>query len=289
MAAGAAGTLTGTAGTTNTFLCQSAGSATVTVTAAISGGGASCPNDGSLSTTVTCDSLADATVADVATPSEASVGTADAAEAATTAPEAAPEAGPSIPYASTSETGPAVEAGPLAPCTSAGQANCVPCSGNNSGICTPTEAIFVQRDIDEGFANVDGGDNLSNGCYSCLYNAACLDSDALGVTGHECADALDVGTAAECLATLSCINGSNCASAQVVTCYCGTASPTTTCYGTASQANGSCASEIAAGNGFAVADGVDNLTDLTNKTYASGKADQIYQCAHSNSCTMCTQ
>jgi len=53
---GSAGSLAGATGTSNTFDCTAAGVATVTVTATISGGGASCPVTGSLSATVQCDS-----------------------------------------------------------------------------------------------------------------------------------------------------------------------------------------------------------------------------------------
>jgi hypothetical protein len=53
---GSVGTLSATTGTSNTFTCTAVGSAMVTVTAAISDGGASCANTGSQTVTVTCDS-----------------------------------------------------------------------------------------------------------------------------------------------------------------------------------------------------------------------------------------
>jgi hypothetical protein len=55
VAAGNAGSLAATTGRSNTFNCTSVGTATVTVTAAISSGGASCPGIGSLAATLQCD------------------------------------------------------------------------------------------------------------------------------------------------------------------------------------------------------------------------------------------
>jgi hypothetical protein len=54
VASGGFGSLAATTGTSNTFTCAGAGSETVTVTAAISGGGASCPGTGALVATLTC-------------------------------------------------------------------------------------------------------------------------------------------------------------------------------------------------------------------------------------------
>jgi hypothetical protein len=280
-ATGGAGSLTGTTGTTNTFACTAPGTETVTVTAAISGGGASCPDTGSLSVSVTCDGTADASAAVEASAPEAS----------------APDTGTTVLEASAPETG-APDTGTtaaLAPCTTAGQANCVSCEGNatgtgsNGGLCTPTEAAFVQRDITSGIAT-SAGPAPTTGCYSCLYQAGCIDDTAFGDTNHECGDTLSVGTSAECLSTLSCILGSNCASSAVNACFCGTAALAGACSAAAPNAtpNGACDSQIAAGNGFAVDDGTDNIDNLTNSSFASGKADQIFQCALSNTCTMCT-
>jgi hypothetical protein len=53
-ATGTAGSLTSTTGTSNTFTCASAGTVSVTVTAAISEGGASCAAIGSLTATLVC-------------------------------------------------------------------------------------------------------------------------------------------------------------------------------------------------------------------------------------------
>jgi|HubBroStandDraft_6_1064221.scaffolds.fasta_scaffold61138_3 hypothetical protein len=54
-ATGSAGSLQATTGMSNTFTCTSAGTATVTVVAAIASGGASCAGIGSLAVTLTCD------------------------------------------------------------------------------------------------------------------------------------------------------------------------------------------------------------------------------------------
>ncbi len=279
-ATGGAGSLTGTTGTTNTFECTVPGNETVTVTAAISNGGGSCPNIGSLSVAVKCDGSADASAPETGTTAEAS-----APETGTTAEASAPETG------TTSA---------LAPCTTAGQANCVKCEGNetgtgaNGGLCTPTEASFVQKDITGGLATV-AGDDPANGCYSCLFNAGCIDDTAFGDVNHECGDPLTAGTASECLATESCFISTSCAwggslaSSAVGTCYCGTAPSSGSCNNSAPTggANGACDTQIATGNGFAVDDGHNNLVNLTNPALASGKADQIFQCALSNSCDMC--
>jgi hypothetical protein len=179
----------------------------------------------------------------------------------------------------------------LVPCTTTGQGNCVKCQGSetgvgaNGGICTPTEAMFVQQDIDKGIATTAGNDP-AGGCYTCLVEKSCLD-DTFGDTGNECGDPVTTGTSAECLATLSCILASKCAAAAVGICYCGTAPTSTTCNATPSAENGPCAAQIAAGNGFPQDDGQDNIENLTTTTGASGLADQIFQCGLSNNCSVC--
>ena len=54
-AAGSAGTLAASTGPSNAFNCTSAGSSTVTVTASIADGGASCNDGGSLAVVVDCN------------------------------------------------------------------------------------------------------------------------------------------------------------------------------------------------------------------------------------------
>jgi hypothetical protein len=241
------------------------------------------PADSSVSDVQTADG-----VADVAP----ETGTHDAGPDGTT-----PDAGG---HDAAAEAGHDSGGGALVPCETTGQTNCVKCEGNetgtgaNGGLCTPTEAIFVQKDIAAGIATV-AGDDPADGCYPCLFNAGCIDDTAFGDHNHECGDTLTGGTAAECLATASCFLTTTCAwggslaSSAVDTCYCGTAPSSGSCNNSAPSggANGACDTQIATGNGLAVDDGHNNLVNLTNPALASGKSDQIFQCAISNSCDMC--
>jgi hypothetical protein len=177
--------------------------------------------------------------------------------------------------------------GPIAPCTTAGQTGCVQCQGNASGVCSPTEALFVAHDVAIGKATAAGPDP-TGACYTCLFNGGCLDDTVLGDTGHECGD-LAAGVQANCTSTISCIIGSKCAAASVSTCYCGTAGVATACQGNPAPGpiNGACDTQIATGLGFPLTDGTDNTKHLTDTTLAAGMADQIFQCALSNSCSAC--
>jgi hypothetical protein len=277
-ATGSTGSLTGTSGTSTTFNCTAAGTETITVTAAISDGGASCATIGSLSIDVVCDALLDASAPD------------------TGVDTGAPDTG--APDTGAPDTG--VDAGPLVACTTAGQTNCVKCqgnetgAGNSGGLCTPTEVAFVNKDIAAGIATAPGDDPAA-GCYSCLSAAGCLDDTAFADTNKECGDLTGATNQSNCQATLACILSNACvwggthASSHVSTCYCGTAPPSGSCASAAPNgaANGVCDTQIASGNGFAVNDGSNNLSHLTDSTLASGKADQIFQCALSNSCDQC--
>ncbi len=204
--------------------------------------------------------------------------------------------------------------GPLVPCTAAGQLNCVKCQGSTGGICTATEALVVQHDIDKNGVAA-AGNSPSTSCYACLQGAGCLDDmPSIGDVNHECGDSVivhggTVGTLAqECLNVVSCIFGSdnpatdplasastdvgystgNCSSTVTATCYCGTAAVAGNCGGTASAANGVCSGAIAAGSGFPVADGTDNLGHFApDSTYASGMATQVFKCAVNSSCSTC--
>jgi hypothetical protein len=180
----------------------------------------------------------------------------------------------------------------LSPCTQAtGTTGCVECSGNASGLCTPTEAAFVAHDIAKGLATAPGPDP-ANSCYSCLWNSGCVDDSVFGDTGQECEDPLATfGMAADCESVISCILGSSCASRRISSCYCGTAAPTGACQGNPAPGpiDGACTAVIAAGLGFAVTDGTDSLRNLNDTTRAAGRADQIFQCAISNQCTACLQ
>ena len=161
VATGSAGSLAGSAGTSNVFSCTSPGSESVTVTAAISNGGASCPGTGSLTVAIECDATSDAgadtgtgTGGQDAGPDTSTVdagvdtgtGTVDAGPDTSTADTGAAETG----------TGPAETGGPLVPCTTAGQTGCVGCFGSDGNVCSSTEALFVALDIASGAVKTAG-------------------------------------------------------------------------------------------------------------------------------------
>jgi hypothetical protein len=151
-----------------------------------------------------------------------------------------------------------------------------PCAQFNNGQgCTQTEQLFVNHDP-------------TNNCYTCLINGGCLDDLVFGDSNHECED-LPSGQQAACFATLQCILGSGCASPAVSNCYCGTAPVAGTCQGNPAPGpiDGVCATQIAGGLGFPVSDGTDVTKHLTDTILPSGIADQIFQCAASNSCASC--
>jgi hypothetical protein len=186
----------------------------------------------------------------------------------------------------------------LVPCTTAGQTNCVSCDGwatmvgANGGICTPTEAILVQHDIDRGYVTAPGPELQSGNpvpCYECLFGAGCLDDSIYGDTGYECSDVPAGGTttSAQCLTTLGCLMSTGCAAISVNACYCGTVS-SMSCNANTVTTDGACAAPIAAGLGFPVSDGADNIAHLTDQSFASGLADQIFLCALMHSCTACS-
>jgi hypothetical protein len=177
--------------------------------------------------------------------------------------------------------------GPILPCTTAGQAGCVQCQGNASGVCSPTEASLVAKDVATGKATAAGPDPAGS-CYTCLLNGGCLDDTTFGDTGHECGD-LPAALQANCASTLSCILSTKCAAASVSICYCGTAGVATACQGNPAPGpiNGACDMQISTGLGFPLTDGTDNTKHLTDTTLAAGMADQIFQCALSNACSAC--
>jgi hypothetical protein len=158
------------------------------------------------------------------------------------------------------------------------EAGVSPCAQFNNGQgCTATEQLFVNHDP-------------SGLCYSCLVNGGCLDDLIYGDSKHECED-LAASAQDACFATIKCILGSGCASPAVSSCYCGTAGVSTDCQGSPAPGpiNGMCASQIASGLGFPVTDGTDNTKHLTDTVLPAGVADQIFQCAASNTCASCLQ
>jgi hypothetical protein len=197
--------------------------------------------------------------------------------------------------------------GDIHPCTTAAMAaapaanSCVTCQYNSSGICSPTEAQFVQLDIINNVAKGPGPDNAEGSCYACLGESSCLDDTVFDDTGNECEDTIgftSAGTSAQCEAVISCIlassrGGSDCASpglGGVYGCYCGgdatctagsLASPVT------SGVNGACDTEIATALGYPLGDGRDVADTFYDGTRAGGRADSIFNCAAASFCNSC--
>jgi hypothetical protein len=303
-ATGGVGSLAATTGTSNTFTCTAAGTETITVTATISNGGASCPVIGSVPVTLSCDLTADASVPEASAP-EAS------------APEAsAPEA--SAPEASAPETGVAEGGGtgPLTPCTAVGQTNCARASGNTSGLATEEEAYFIQKDITAGRVSAAGPISLADptsSCYSCLVNAAAINATARHVTGVECGDlaanftngsSATVSGPATCIAAIQCLSGSTGAGCTAGSagvgndtfCYCGaggygtgaSAGPSVCGTTNALHVNGNClATELAGFNSTVTG---TNLSNFAQSSQPSGMANQFVESAIPGNCSaMCLQ
>ena len=129
----------------------------------------------------------------------------------------------------------------LTACTTAGQTECVACPNEPNGVCTQTEAMFVQLDIKANLvgattldagglsadaaaaaANTDGGlsdystklPSKSGNCLSCLVAATCIDNPSRDVKNRECDDFTSDFTAGNgakgtqasaCLAVLGCM------------------------------------------------------------------------------------
>jgi hypothetical protein len=184
---------------------------------------------------------------------------------------------------------PVVDAGPPdvgppppTPCTTPGQTGCVACSGNAGGACSQTEALVIQHDINAGHA-------ATTPCYACLLSAGCIDDTTFGDKGNECDDLSGTfgGGAATssslCLSTVSCIFGSSCAASAVSTCYCGSFAGSA-CL-SAPTVDGACDQSEVTGLGLTSAQ--DILKNFTNTTLPSGMANQLFQCALSNTCAAC--
>jgi hypothetical protein len=169
------------------------------------------------------------------------------------------------------------------------------CPGSNpAGTCSPTEQIFATHDP-------------SGVCYACLLNKGCIDDAPAGTipgvttfgdTGLECGDlatgsspGVDGGaesTVQLCLDTLTCAVSSGCGranapnAAAATNCYCGSATGTACAGG---SGNGACAAiESAAAESTAP---TTIIGRTANSAFPVGMADNILQCAISNSCTTC--
>lgn len=146
------------------------------------------------------------------------------------------------------------------PCTAACCGpNGVRCWSSEGGVCTPTEAFFVNIDIDAGNfvvvadGGADGGPALeptpyassgvgstTGSCYGCLVNADCIDDLQYGDVDKECGDLITFDTATLggpvypvdgtdpttlCLGVMSCMFASGCATGNPTTpCLCGSES-----------------------------------------------------------------
>lgn len=201
---------------------------------------------------------------------------------------------------------------PLLPCTSAAQVaagQCVQCGGSTGGVCTATEAILVQRDINHGVVTTattlapSATDSPTTSCYACVVSNGGLDDAFFTLdTGHECADVTGsatlngiTGTAA-CLATLQCIVTQACDTADPPSqCFCGTAAGTA-CL-TAGAANGPCLAQEVNGldigtftppSTFTEGDPTATQKAYTSTTLGSGQANTLMGFAQKNCPTQCT-
>ena len=185
--------------------------------------------------------------------------------------------------------------------------NSVNCDGNASGICTPTEAVLVQIDINKGTITTPGNsESGSAGCYESLWNAGIIDDTVFGDTGKECGDhagnftGADGGAATDtfanlCVATLTCEilgAGAGCAltNGGVDNCYCGSGggSPSL-CSSAGSATNGLCKTAETNGLKFDPNDSLDILKNFTDTSEPSGVANNIIAGAAGNSFTQCLQ
>jgi hypothetical protein len=199
------------------------------------------------------------------------------------------------------------------PCGACGP-NSVQCTGSNNNVCTPSEALIVQRDISKG--NLGGGQSTVTSCYQCLVSAACINGTTFSIAGHECDDLSGtVGSGAQateanaqaCLNTLQCLLSTNCANAPfdsfptgpndgIANCYCGPVFPTAIACTSATGAtvNGACAQVEVDGLGDTTSAGGGTILQFfTVKTLPSGMANAILRCAGTNTarpaCPQCYQ
>jgi hypothetical protein len=115
--------------------------------------------------------------------------------------------------------------------------NAVGCSFNTGSICTPTQAIVVQHDIDVNGVTPTNVDTNTNAAITCLANGGALDNQA---PGSECED-LGVGTGANgtmitaahaaqlCRTALTDALNTGCSSTASNICFCGSAPLNGTC------------------------------------------------------------
>jgi hypothetical protein len=193
---------------------------------------------------------------------------------------------------------------PLPTICTAGQTpaanNCITCSNSTAtgNICTPSEAAFVQVDLNNGTTTTSG--SAAGSCYSCLLANTCLDTSR--VHTQECGDltgnftdgqtpAVTGSAASICVATLQCIAGSACgANADGISyCFCGSVGGAgTACAGVSPESNlsgAACFSQEVAG--FLTNSANTTITNYTDTTEPSGLANSILACAAANACATC--
>jgi hypothetical protein len=218
---------------------------------------------------------------------------------ADSAPEAGYDASADAQNDSGADAGHDAGGGASVPCTSAGQTNCVKCDQNTSGVCTGTEALIVQWDIDKGLVTGDvpkacemsnsGVQCTMGSCYECLVQQACIDNSVgTANSGNECEDLTGMvsgganageSEAQACIDSLACILGnpastttpSSCANLPapgdgVFNCFCG---PAETDTNDCKMADTIAANNTSGGIGVASPDGIcaqtflDGLGDTT--------------------------
>jgi hypothetical protein len=194
----------------------------------------------------------------------------------------------------------------LAPCTTAAMVSaggCVTCNGNASGVCSATEAEIVSLDIKNGKICAAGAPSTvnSSSCYACLWNNDCIDNTVNGDAMKECEDfgaatvppggaGAGASAASTCANTFACIlNGPGDACLYNTAdgpsfCYCGAAGgPAASCSAAMNTAvNGPCEHLEALGFAFPEFDSKDILSNYNAVAMASGRANQILNCALSN-------
>ena len=161
-------------------------------------------------------------------------------------------------------------------------------------MCTPSEAVFVQYDIQHGQASASG--TTESSCYQCLLGAGCLDSPSERQEGLECGDlpAGSLGSAAEsaslCVSALQCIVQTGCdddTPEGEAYCYCGTEGGSTEsdCEGKSSPfpLNGVCATQETAG--FTYTSNSALVTNFLDTMQPSGMANEIFDCSIGNGCS----
>ena len=156
--------------------------------------------------------------------------------------------------------------------------NCVStaCKTNNNGAnCSQTETLFVHKSLD---------------CYNCLVGGGCLDDQMFNDMGHECEDVTGVAAKGAqtgvsrtslCLQDLTCILKANCASSDVVLCYCGSLGGGNACSTSmmVGAANGACVQqETDATEHTSMEPPSKIVPDLFNQVLGGGKANQIFSC-----------